>query len=80
MSIRRNVRKVGVATILAFTLTVAVAGAALADRLRVATPSGLMPVTNQRVGMCDPAFGPMSAFNQGAGDPGGVVTFGPFVP
>jgi len=72
----RSLRKVGIATIVAVTLTTAVAGVASADSLTVATPSGQTSVTGQRVGMCDAACGPMSPFNQGAGDPGGVVTFG----
>ena len=72
----RSLRRAGVATIAAITLTAALAGAALADSLTVATPSEQTPVTDQRVGMCNNACGPMSPFNQGAGDAGGVVTFG----
>jgi hypothetical protein len=77
MSIRRSVRKLAVASIVAITLTVAGAGAALADSLTVVTPSGQTPVTGQRVGMCLVTCPPMSPFYQGAGDPGNVVTFGP---
>jgi len=51
------------------------AGPTFADGLTVSTASGLTPVANQRVGMCTTACGPMSPFNQGAGDPGTVVTF-----
>lgn len=72
----RSIRKVGVATIVAITLTAALAGAALADSLTVVTPSGQTPVTNQRVGMCNNTCPPMSPWYQDAGDPGGVVTFG----
>jgi hypothetical protein len=55
----------------------ALAGPVAADSLMVVTPSGQNPVSGQHVGMCFTACGPMSPYNQGAGDPGTVVTFGP---
>jgi hypothetical protein len=72
---RRKLVRLLVTVSMALVVGAGVAGPAFADGLTVSAASGSTPVAGQRVGMCTTACGPMSPYNQGAGDPGTVVTF-----
>lgn len=74
---QKKLAKLAVAGACVFGVTAGLAGPAAGDSLTVVKPSGQTPVSDQHVGMCFNACGPMSPYNQGAGDPGTVVTFGP---